>query len=312
MLVDRFIPYPDWLSRTIGHPVIWMGGLIGLLEKSLNNPDSSARERKEAGIIMIALVVAVCLAISAFIVMAISDWPYGYVLEAMLASVLLAHNHLAYAVRRVGREMEYSIERGRAAVAHIVGRDTNDLDEPEIARAAIESLAENSSDGVIAPLFWFVLFGLPGIVVYKAINTADSMVGHKNQRFFDFGWASARLDDLVNWLPARLTAVLYALAAGFYPGKTGAMALKTARRDAPNHVSPNAGWPEAALAGALGFGLGGARNYGGKMLELAQMGDGRRDLGSTDIYRALKLFEIMTTIALGLLVLGTLILLPVT
>ncbi len=306
ILFDRFLPYPDWLTRAIGHPVIWQGALISFLEKRLNQPGAAAWERRDGGIVMLAILIAVSLMVSALIGLLLRDLPYAFLVEALLASTLLAHRELAGAVRNVALETKQSLARGREAVAHIVGRDTSELDEAEISRAAIESLAENSSDGVIAPLFWLVLFGLPGIIVYKAINTADSMVGHKNARFEDFGWASARLDDLVNWVPARLTAVLYALAARFdrqgarqgTRQGAGARSWKSAMRDAPNHVSPNAGWPEAALAGALGFGLGGPRAYGGQRLDLAPMGDGRRDLTPLDVARALKLFEIMTTIAL--------------
>ncbi|HHG90330.1 MAG TPA: cobalamin biosynthesis protein CobD [Devosia sp.] len=300
MLVDRFVPYPDWLTRAIGHPVIWQGALIGFLEKRLNLPQASPRERRDAGVVMLALLIAASLSVSAVIGLLLQSVPYAFVVEALLASTLLAHHELAKSVALVAEETGVSPERGRQAVAHIVGRDTEELDEAEISRAAIESLAENSSDGVIAPLFWFAILGLPGIIVYKAINTADSMVGHKTLRFVDFGWASAKLDDVVNWIPARLTALLYALAARFDVEKAVTRAWETAKRDAPKHASPNAGWPEAALAGALGFGLGGSRNYGGKTLDLPAMGKGKRDLGPPDIYRALRLFEVMTTIALAM------------
>ncbi len=300
MLVDRFVPYPDWLTRAIGHPVIWQGALIGFLEKRLNLPEASPRERRDAGVVMLALLIAASLSVSAVIGLLLQSVPYAFVVEAVLASTLLAHNELAKSVARVAEATGQSLASGREAVAHIVGRDTHELDEAEICRAAIESLAENSSDGVIAPLFWFALLGLPGIIVYKAINTADSMVGHKTLRFVDFGWASAKLDDVVNWVPARLTAVFYALAARFDRDKAVTRAWETAKRDAPKHGSPNAGWPEAALAGALDFSLGGPRNYGGKTLDLPKMGEGKRDLAPPDIYRALRLFEVMTTMALAM------------
>ncbi|MCF6303676.1 MAG: cobalamin biosynthesis protein, partial [Devosiaceae bacterium] len=186
-------------------------------------------------------------------------------------------------------------------VVHIGGRDTKNLDQHEISRAAIESLAENSSDGIIAPLFWLALFGLPGIAVYKAVNTADSMIGHKNPQYLEFGWASAKLDDVVNFIPARLCALFYILVSGIGQKNPGTKIIKSWQvtfRDAPAHVSPNAGWPEAALAGALGFSLGGARAYGGKILHLANMGAGRRDLNQYDIERALKLSANMSTLAL--------------
>ncbi len=318
MLLDRFLPSPIALTRFIGHPVVWQGKFIDTCDQRMNREVYSKIVRRLAGTGMLLLLLAVTLFISLLLLYLVSFLPYPWVFEALLASSLLAHKSLKEAVQSVAEGLQISLERGRENVSQIVGRDTAELDEHEISRAAIESLAENSSDGVIAPLFYLVLFGLPGIALYKAINTADSMVGHKNLRFVDFGWASAKLDDVVNWVPARLTALLYALAANVTAKQDGNISAKpakenpmrnswhAARRDAPKHVSPNAGWPEAAMAGALDFGLGGTRAYHGKTLHLAQMGNGRRDLISNDITRALKLYAAITTIALVIVGLGAL------
>jgi adenosylcobinamide-phosphate synthase len=199
-------------------------------------------------------------------------------------------------VRAVAAGLDQGLAEGRRAVSRIVGRDPDRLDAPAVARAAIESLAENLSDGVVAPLFWAVLLGLPGIVAYKAINTLDSMVGHKSPRHLAFGWASARADDLVNLLPARLTGLLLALAAG----RAAARAWRAMRRDAGLHRSPNAGWPEAAMAGALGLRLAGPRVYGGNRVEDAWMGDGRAEATAADIRRGLGLAWRAWALLLGL------------
>ena len=281
--------------------------IMSILSYLLVNYEYDKKNNTRSGLLMLAVLVGVTLFISLLIVWAFGFLPYGWLGGAGFASVVCAHRSLALAVTKVADTLDISLARGRTAVSHIVGRDTAGLNEHEVARAAIESLAENSSDAIIAPLFWLVLFGLPGIAVYKAINTADSMVGHKNLRFGDFGWASARLDDGVNWLPARLSALLYALASFFVPKASPFNSFSAAMRDAPDHVSPNAGWPEAAMAGALDFALGGQRTYGGKMLDLALMGNGRRELGANDIRLALKLFEIMSLIAMIIIALVALI-----
>jgi len=298
LIIDRLVGWPDWLGKAFGHPVIWQGKLIEIMEKRFNQSGFSGKARRLSGLFMLVVLVAATLVISMLIVWALALFPYGWLVEALFASVFLAHRALSQAVKKVADALDISLDGARAAVSHIVGRDTGKLNEEEVVRAAIESLAENSSDGIIAPLFWLALFGLPGIAVYKAINTADSMVGHKNSRFADFGRASARLDDLVNWIPARLSALLYALASFFLPKASPMKSFYVALRDAPNHVSPNAGWPEASLAGALDFSLGGKRAYGGKMLDLAPMGNGKRELEADDIRRAVKLFAAMTLVAM--------------
>jgi adenosylcobinamide-phosphate synthase len=188
-------------------------------------------------------------------------------------------------------------------VSAIVGRDPAHLDESGIAKAALESLAENASDGVVAPVFWFAIAGLPGIALYKAINTADSMIGHKSQRYLKFGWAAARLDDLVNLPCSRLSGLLFVAAAGLTNSDSGRAAFTAMMRDAGKHVSPNAGWPEAALAGALGIRLGGPRSYDGRTVDLATMGEGRSQLEANDIRRGLRLYgRALTLLAVAMIV----------
>jgi len=233
--------------------------------------------------------------------------PFGFVLEALVASSLLASRQLGRAVRSVGEELGHSLARGRAALQPIVGRDARSLDAYGVARAAIETLSENASDGVIAPLFYLALFGLPGIAFYKAINTADSMLGHLNERYRAFGWAAARLDDIANFVPARLTALLIAGAA-FLCKQDAASSRVVARRDAPRQDSPNSGWPEAAMAGALGLKLGGPRTYRGERADLPFMGAGRAEAGPEDIERALCVYVRVNDVALaGLVILALLL-----
>jgi adenosylcobinamide-phosphate synthase len=286
LLIERLVGYPPALFSRIGHPVTWIGALIGWLEVRLN----TGEHRRAKGVLMLLLLLGTGLAASLLIIAITRRIPFGFVLEAILASSLLAQRELGRAVKAVADALNGSLVAGRAAVAHIVGRDTASLDQPAIARAAIESLAESTSDGVVAPLFWLLLLGLPGIVLYKAANTADSMVGHRSERYAEFGWASARFDDLVNWIPSRLTALLIASTATIVRGADPGNALAVTLRDASKHASPNAGWPEAAYAGALGFTLGGSRSYEDELHDLPTFGDGREDLGPGDILKSLELF----------------------
>jgi adenosylcobinamide-phosphate synthase len=225
--------------------------------------------------------------------------PFGFVLEAILASSLLAQKELSRAVKAVADGLNLSLVSGRAAVRHIVGRDPDQLDEPGVARAAVESLAESTSDGIVAPLFWLLIGGLPAALIYKAVNTADSMIGHKTERYLEFGWASARLDDLLNWVPARLTALLTAGACFFVRGADPEQSWATSLRDASKHDSPNAGWPEAAYAGALGFRLGGPRSYDGIIHDLPAFGDGRTELVASDILKSLELYWVSLNLLLA-------------
>jgi adenosylcobinamide-phosphate synthase len=232
--------------------------------------------------------------------------PWGTVAVALIASSLIAQRSLHRHVADVAAALESGgLEAGRAAVAHIVGRDTHNLDASAVARAAIESLAENFSDGVVAPVMWMIIGGLPGAALYKAVNTADSMIGHRTPRYAAFGWAAARFDDLVNLPASRLSAVLLVTAAAVTETTSAAEAWRAVRRDARRHRSPNAGWPEAAMAGALGLSLAGPRIYGGVTVDDAYMGDGRRDATVADILRALTLYRRADAILIALLAVAT-------
>jgi adenosylcobinamide-phosphate synthase len=288
VLGDRLFGYPPALARRIGHPVEWLGAMISALDRSLNDPGA----RRMRGALALALVVVASLAVTLPLALALRAIPFGFVIEALLAAPFLAQRDLARAVASVADGLDRSLGDGRAAVSHIVGRDPAELDGASVARAAIESLAENASDAVVAPALYLAMFGLPGIVVYKAVNTADSMIGHRSKRYRHFGWAAARLDDLLNLPASRLTGLMIAAAGG------GRAALRTMWHDAGRHLSPNAGWPEAAMAGALDIRLGGPRSYHGRTLDLPWLGSGRKDLKSADIRRALALYTRMLNLLL--------------
>jgi adenosylcobinamide-phosphate synthase len=294
LLIERIIGYPAWLFSAIGHPVTWMGALISWLDEGLN----TGNHRRLKGVVMLGLLLLTALAAGLLVVFVTRRVPLGWVFEALLASSLLAQTELGRAVKAVADGLNLSLDSGRKAVSHIVGRDPEALDEAGVARAAIESLAESTSDGIVAPLFWLLVGGLPGVLIYKAVNTADSMVGHRTDRYREFGWASARFDDLLNWIPARLTALLIAGSAFLVRRADPEGAWSTALRDARKHDSPNAGWPEAALAGALGFRLGGPRSYAGEMHDLPAFGDGRGELNAADILKSLELYWVAMNLLL--------------
>jgi adenosylcobinamide-phosphate synthase len=280
LLLERLIGYPQWLVHRIGHPVIWMGNYLSFLEKKMNSESAT----KLTGLIAWSLYVLPCLIIGIFLRQILSTGPWGFGVQILLATTLLAQKSLHDHVKAVADALGQSIHAAREKVSLIVGRDPSQLDEAGVSRAALESLAENASDGIFAPAFWLAVAGLPGLIVYKAINTADSMIGHKSDRYLHFGWAAARTDDLANLIPARFAGLIFALAS-FRPEAFSAM-----WRDAGHHLSPNAGWPEAALAGGLGISLGGPRSYDGKQVDLARMGDGRSELNRQDILDGLKLY----------------------
>jgi adenosylcobinamide-phosphate synthase len=299
LLIERLTGYPKPLYRTTGHPVEWMGRLVTLLDNALNDPEKAAAEVRLRGVLCLLILLTVALSVSLVLHLLARALPAGWLAEALLAVPLLAQHSLREHVSDVVRALDNSIGQARTAVSMIVGRDPASLDESGISRAALESLAENTSDGIVAPALWLAIGGLPGIVLYKAINTADSMIGHRSPRYLKFGWAAARLDDLVNLPASRLTGILFAAAAWTGSRRTRA-ALDAMWRDAPNHVSPNAGWPEAALAGALGIQLGGPRSYDGRTVDLAAMGDGRSELDRDDIRRGLRLYDRAMTLLAGL------------
>ena len=291
LTLERRFGYPQKLTDTIGHPVIWFGRLISFCEIRLNTEKRSASQRKLAGVVALGLLLLSVLIVAVGIRTILSWLPFGWILEMLLATAFLAQKELARAVAAVSEALRQSLSAGREAVSHVVGRDPQTLDEAGVARAAVETLAESTSDGVVAPWLFLVLFGLPGIALYKAVNTADSMIGHLNDRYRDYGWAAAKLDDVLNWIPARLTAVLVTIACFFVPGASPSRAWGTAGRDASKHDSPNAGWPEAAFAGALGFQLGGPRAYDGEVIDLPAFGTGKAALNASDIMLALLLYR---------------------
>jgi len=308
MLIELCFGYPERVARAIGHPVTWIGRLIGALDRLLNRETAGARTRQAAGVVVVLILIIVVGAVGLIVERALLHLPFGFLAVGLLASTLIAQRSLHRHVADVAVALEKrGIEAGRTAVSHIVGRDTEALDAPGVARAAIESLAENFSDAVVAPTLWLAIAGLPGAALYKAINTADSMIGHRTPRYEAFGWAAARLDDLVNLPASRLSALLLIAAARLSKNASASGAWRAVRHDAAHHRSPNAGYPEAAMAGALGLSLAGPRVYGGVPVEDAAMGDGRRDADAADIVRALALYRRADAILLALLAVAALV-----
>jgi adenosylcobinamide-phosphate synthase len=307
LAIEALLEYPQWLFRLAGHPVSWIGRLITWGEEAWNGPRFSFAQRRANGIAVLIVILTVVVAITVALVWVVEwllPWPLSLLLLGVLAATLIAQRSLDQHVAAVADALERGgAEAGRQAVGMIVGRDTGALDEAGVSRAAIESLAENFSDGVTAPLLWMVVGGLPGGALYKAVNTADSMIGNKDNRFLAFGWAAARLDDMVNLPASRLSALLLVGAAAIVPGADHSNATRAVLRDARKHRSPNAGWPEAAMAGALGLRLAGPRAYDGEIVDDSWMGDGRAEAGSADIRRALRVFRIAGWIQAGALAL---------
>ncbi|MBO6559785.1 MAG: cobalamin biosynthesis protein [Nisaea sp.] len=293
LLIDALVGDPPRVWNRLPHPVVLFGRAIAWGEARLNDPALPDAERRRRGVLLLTVLLTGAAAAGWLLHRAVSGLPYGWLLEAAIASVFLAQRSLYDHVRAVAVGFgEDGLAGARKAVSMIVGRDPERLDEAGVCRAAIETAAENFSDGVVAPAFWYLLGGLPGLLAYKALNTADSMIGHKNARYLDFGRASARLDDFANFVPARISAVLFWAAAFALPDADPAASYKATFRDARKHRSPNAGWPEAATAGALGLRLAGPRVYGGETVEDAWMGDGRAEANPGDILRTLSLFRL--------------------
>lgn len=287
MILDAIFGEPKWLWSRYPHPAVLMGRLIGWCDLRFN----AGPARRDKGIAVLAGLV-----IGAGLLGLILDALPGKIIDILVIAVLLAQKSLADHVRAVGDALRLSLGDGKRAVAMIVGRDTRDMDRPAVARSAIESAAENLSDGVIAPAFWFLIAGLPGLLIYKIVNTADSMIGYRTPRHADFGWAAARFDDLLNLIPARLTAAMI-WAVTRRPDPRGILA------DAPLHRSPNAGWPEAAMAHGLDIALSGPRSYDGQLRDYPFVNaGGEHDLTPEDIDRAVgvlwKTWGVMLVLAL--------------
>ncbi|WP_439374426.1 adenosylcobinamide-phosphate synthase CbiB [Bradyrhizobium sp. DASA03120] len=297
MAVDALLGWPSWLFARIGHPVSWLGSLIGAIDTGWNRASDPPALRRAAGGVGALLAIALSIALGWMLQFLLASGWIQVVLVGVLAWPLVALRSLHDHVAAVARPLQAGdIAAAREAVSRIVGRDPAALDEAGIARAAIESLAENASDGIVAPVFWGALFGLPGILGYKAINTLDSMIGHRSERHEAFGWAAARIDDVANFIPARLTGFLFVLLA---PRPSEALSCMT--RDARRHRSPNAGWPEAAMAGALGVRLSGPRIYHGSVTKEPWLNEGARDPNPADIGGGLAVYRRAMLLLAGVL-----------
>ncbi|MBC8409807.1 adenosylcobinamide-phosphate synthase CbiB [Paracoccaceae bacterium] len=273
LILDAFLGEPVWIWSKIPHPTVLMGRIIKWCELKYNN----GINRKNKGILFIASMV-IFLAIFGYL---IEKLPFSAIWKILIVAILLSHKSLTEHVTAVSLGLQKNLSQGRTAVAMIVGRDTANLAETDIARSAIESAAENFSDGIIAPLFWFLIGGLPGILIYKFVNTSDSMIGYKNIQYNQFGWAAARLDDLLNWIPARLSGLLICIV------HQNNSALNIMWRDAKLHRSPNAGWPESAMAGVLDVSISGPRSYEGVIKNYPFVNvDGKKKLTAVDIDNA--------------------------
>ena len=275
LLLDALLGEPEWAWSRVPHPVKLIGRVIEAAECRFNQ----GRTPKLMGAVVIAVLTIAALAVG-YAIRAVPD--FG-LLELLGAAILLAGKSLNQHVRAVADGLRMSLGEGRREVARIVGRETRQLETDGVARAAVESAAEGFSDGVVAPAFWFLLLGLPGILAYKLVNTADSMIGHRTERYRDFGMATARLDDVLNWIPARIAALLIAVANGKW------RQFWAIRHDASSHRSPNAGWPEAAIAATLDVALAGPRVYDGEIADDPYINpNGRKELTSADIDNALN------------------------
>jgi len=293
LIIDAAIGWPDAIFNRIGHPVTWLGKLIESLEKPFNH----ALNRRLKGIGAALAVIGAASGLAALLAAMLPDGYVGILITAVLAWPLIAVRSMHEHVKAVSTPLKQGdIAASRHALSKIVGRDPSQLDEAGIARAGMESLAENTSDGIVAPLFWGVLFGLPGIAAYKAINTLDSMIGHRSERYEEFGWASARIDDVVNIVPARLSGILYVLVSG-HPTR----AMRVMMNNAHQHRSPNAGWPEAALAGALNVKLSGPRVYDGELSQEPWVNGAGRDADAEQLALGLGMYVRLIFALCGLL-----------
>jgi len=299
LAIDSAIGWPARLYAAIGHPVTWIGALIRRLDLALNHDGAADLPRRMAGVCAAAAVIGSAGGLGWAVQAALPAGWLGIALGGVLAWPLLAIRSMYAHVAAVAVPLQRGdLDEARLQVSMIVGRNTAVLDTAGVARAAMESLAENTSDGIVAPLFWGAVLGLPGIAAYKAINTLDSMIGHRTPRFEAFGWASARIDDLVNLIPARLTGLVFALVS-----RVPLHALKIMRRDAGLHRSPNAGWPEAAMAAGLGVRLSGPRVYAGRVADEPWVNGGTPDPTARDLQRGLALY-LRAMFVLGVALLG--------
>jgi adenosylcobinamide-phosphate synthase len=303
LAVDAWLGDMPLLFSHVPHPIAVAGRAVAFFDRKLNRATRSEAARRGRGVVTVLTLVGGAAALGVVVARLCRGSFAGAILETWLIAVLVAQRSLYDHVAAVGGALARGgVVAGRDAVSHIVGREPASLDAYGVARAAIESLAENFNDGVVAPVFWYLVLGLPGLFAYKMANTLDSMVGHRTPRYRAFGWAAARFDDLVNLVPARLSGVLIAIAAVFSPAARPARAVAIMLRDAGKHRSPNAGWPEGAMAGALGLALAGPRRYAEGMVCDPWVGEGRVQAAPADIARALALYTHACLLQWGLVV----------
>jgi adenosylcobinamide-phosphate synthase len=303
LVIDALFGDMPVVFRYVPHPVVLAGRAIAFFDRKLNRESRSAASRRERGIVTVAVLVGGAALLGLIVERICRGSLVGATFEVVTIAVLVAQRSLYEHVAAVAAALaDGGLDGGREAVRHIVGRDPMSLDAHGVARAAIESLAENFSDGVVAPVFWYLLLGLPGLFAYKMANTLDSMIGHRTPRYRAFGWAAARLDDVLNTVPAPLSGVLFAIAAVFEKNCRPGHALAIMLRDGRKHHSPNAGWPESAMAGALGLALAGPRRYPEGVVADPWLGDGSARAGVSDIVRGLQLYRLACFLEAGLLV----------
>jgi adenosylcobinamide-phosphate synthase len=303
LVIDALFGDMPAVFRYVPHPVVLAGRAVGFFDRKLNRETRSEVSRRERGIVTVVVLVGGAALIGLIVERVCRDSLVGGIVEAVVIGVLVAQRSLYEHVASVAAALSTGgLAGGREAVRHVVGRDPMSLDAHGVARAAIESLAENFSDGVVAPVFWYLLLGLPGLLAYKMANTLDSMIGHRTPHYRAFGWAAARLDDVLNIVPAPLSGVLLALAAVFAKNTRPGHALAIMLRDGRKHHSPNAGWPESAMAGALGLALAGPRRYPEGLVADPWLGDGSARAGTSDISRGLQLYRLACFVEAGLLV----------
>ncbi len=305
LVIDSIIGWPSGLHERISHPVSWIGRLISFLDRQLNRNYHSEKSRRIAGCLCLLVILCLVLIPTVLIQINLPNTLTGFLLGAVLSWPMIAARSLYQHVDTVATYLSLdSLEQARESVARIVGRDTSVLDESGISRATLESLAENTSDGIVAPIIWGTIFGLPGLFAYKAVNTLDSMIGHRNQKYKSFGWAAAKLDDIMNYFPARLTGLLIAVVSS-----QPKSAFFCMMNDARSHCSPNAGWPESAVAGALGIRLSGPRMYDGLLKKQPWLNRSAPDPSANTIQLGLNIYRrVVFGIGCLLAVLGLLVL----
>lgn len=304
LALDAVVGEMPFLFRRIPHPVAAIGSAIAFLDAKLNRTHRGSMDRAVRGLFVVAVMIATAVGVGLGVRMLTEAVPFAWVLELLLIVTMIAQRSLHDHVAAVGRGLDDGgLDGGREAVAMICGRDPKQLDSHGVSRAAIESCAENFSDGIVAPVLWYVVFGLPGLLVYKTVNTLDSMIGHRSERYRAFGFTAARVDDLMNLIPARLAGLYLSIAAAFVPTARPFAAVRTMIRDARKHRSPNSGWPEGAMAGALGLALAGPRRYYGYEVLDQWIGDGgRAEAEAGDIQRALSVYVVACLINAGVVV----------